>query len=122
MKLSASAAFAIYGALSLQRKTPLGLLSVASKLGGDTANSMLAVRDTYRHLEISGKRETAEAVLAVYGGVSGPPFRSSEITRRIRYFAAEHFMDDRTVYRRLNEARQIYDRILLQYENLSLKK
>ncbi len=122
MKFSAPAAFALYGALSLHKKTPLGFLSVMSRLGGPAANSMLAVRDTYRHLEISGKKETAEAVETVYGGASRLPFKSSEISRRIRHFAVGHYMDDRTVYRRLNEAKKIYDKMLCHYEDLTAKK
>ena len=122
MKLSASAAFAIYGALSLKDKTPLGFLSVISKLGSDSASAMLAVRDTYRHLEISGKHECAEAAHQIYGGAPYLPFRSSEVTRRIRYFAAQNYMDDRTVYRRLTEVRKIYARMLSHYEELTAKK
>ena len=121
MKLCASAAFAIYSALELHKKSPLGFLSVISRLGSSTAVSLLSVRDTYRHLEISNKKETAEAAKTVYGGVLRLPFKSSEITGRVRYFAAEHYMDDRTVYRRLSEARKIYEKTLCHYENLTKK-
>ncbi len=121
MKLSASAAFAVYGALELHKKTPLSFLLVVSRLGSDTASSMLAVRDTYRHLEISGKSECAEAARAVYGGAPCIPIKASQISSRIRCFAAANFMDDRTVYRRLTEAKKIYDRMLSHYENLTKK-
>ena len=121
MKLCASAAFAVYGALELHKKSPLGFLSVISRLGSNTADSMLSVRDTYRHLEISGKKETAHALKAVYGEVSRLPFKSAEITNRVRRFAADHYIDDRTVYRRLNEARRLYEKLLCHYESLTKK-
>ncbi len=87
MRLYAPAAFALYGALSLQKETPLGFLAVVSKLGGSTANAMLSVRDTYRHLELAGKEESILATRSVYGGASCFPFRNTEISARIRAFA-----------------------------------
>ena len=121
MQLSAPAAFALFGALKLHDKTPLGFLFIISRIGSDTANSMLAVRDTYRHLEISRKRECAEAARQVYGGAPCIPFKPSQITARVRSFAAENHMDDRTVYRRLIEAKKIYEGVLSHYENLTKK-
>ena len=119
MKLTAPAAFALFGALKLHDRAPLGFLFIVSKLGSDTANSMLAVRDTYRHLEISGKSECADAVREIYGGAPCIPFKPSQISARIRRFAAVNFMDGRTVYRRLTEAKGIYDKILSRYEALA---
>ena len=121
MKLSAPAAFSIFGALALHKKRPLSFLLVISKLGANTANAMLAVRDTYRHLEISGKAECADAVREIYGGAPCIPFKPSQITARVRRFAAENYMDDRTVYRRLTEVKKIYERALSHYENLTKK-
>ena len=121
MKLSAPEAFALYGALSLQKETPLGFLSAVSKMKWSTANSMLAVRDTYRHLELAGKEESAVAARTVYGGASCFPFENTEISARIRAFASDNFMDDRTVYRRLTEAKKIYEKMLSHYELLAEK-
>ena len=121
MKLSASAAFSIFGALMLHKKTPLDFLSIISKLGVDIANSMLAVRDTYRHLEISGKHECARAVREIYGGAPRAPIKATQITARVRLFATENYMDDRTVYRRLTEAKKIYERTLSRYDNITKK-
>ena len=68
---------------------------------------LLAVFDTLRFLEA-----TAEAVRAVYmiGGGKAPG--RNEISRRVRRFALSHNMDDRTVWRRLSEAKVLYNSLI----------
>lgn len=73
---------------------------------------LLAVFDTLRFLEATGQAETAEAVRAVYmiGGGKAPG--RNEISRRVRRFALSHNMDDRTVWRRLSDAKALYNSLI----------
>lgn len=69
---------------------------------------LLAVYDTLRFLEANGKGETADAVKAVYFSCRGRTPRKNEITYRVRSFALESNMDERTVWRRLEDAKALY--------------
>lgn len=76
------------------------------------ALDMLAVADTLRLLAILGRREAADAVRAVYFVGRGRRPRRNEISHRVRRFAADRYLDERTVYRRLSEAKHLLLKIL----------
>ncbi len=69
---------------------------------------LLAVNDMIRYLRSTGKCETIAAVEAVYFAGQGRTPRKNEITDRVRRFAVCHSMDERTVWRRLDEAKRLY--------------
>ncbi len=69
---------------------------------------LLAVNDTIRCLIAMGRDETVSALEAVYFAGQGRTPRKNEITDRVRRFALAHSMDERTVWRRLDEAKRLY--------------
>ena len=72
---------------------------------------MLSVYDTLRLLFLDGDEETLEAIFRVY--FSGRQYRLSgrDTSERVARLAKEQYCDDRTVYRRLEKARKIYERV-----------
>ena len=75
---------------------------------------LLSVYDTLRFLEADGKKETADAVRAIYFSCRGRTPRKNEINYRVRGFALESSMDERTVWRRLEEAKALYIKLVNQ--------
>ena len=75
---------------------------------------MLAVHDTLHFLSVSGKSESADAVRYVYFAARGRVPRKNEISDRVRRFARMYYLDERTVWRRLSEAKSLYIKILEQ--------
>ena len=69
---------------------------------------MLAVADTLRLLRYMGRHETVDALRSVYFAGRGRRLRRNEVSHRVRRFAAEHYLDERTVYRRLSHAIDVY--------------
>ncbi len=74
-----------------------------------TALDMLAVFDTLRLLEFLGDMIALRAVRDIYFATAGSKPHSNEITLRIRRLADEMHCDDRTVYRRLKKARDMWE-------------
>lgn len=72
---------------------------------------MLGVYDTLRLLFLDGDEETLDAIFKVY--FSGRQYRLSgrETSERVTRLANEQYCDDRTIYRRLEKARKIYERV-----------
>ena len=83
---------------------------------GDEENAyrMLAVYDTLRLLRANGKDVSADAVEYVYMEDTSKILRKNEISFRVLKFAALNFMDIRTVWRRLAEAKELYLKLLEQ--------
>ena len=73
------------------------------------ALDMLAVFDTLRLLEFLGDIIALRAVRDIYFATAGSKLHSNEITLRIRRLADELHCDDRTVYRRLKKARDMWE-------------
>jgi len=73
------------------------------------ALDMLAVFDTLRLLEFLGDMIALRAVRDIYFATAGSKPHSNEITLRIRRLADELHCDDRTVYRRLKKARDMWE-------------
>lgn len=69
---------------------------------------MLAVFDTLRLLEVSGEAIALRAVREIYFATAKRKPHSNEITLRIRRLADEAHCDDRTVYRHLRKARDLW--------------
>ncbi len=73
------------------------------------ALDMLAVFDTLRLLEFLGDMIALRAVRDIYFATAGSKLHANEITLRIRRLADEVHCDDRTVYRRLKKARDMWE-------------
>ena len=80
----------------------------------ESAAEIVAVYQTIQALELSGRKETANAVRAVYFRYASRPLKKNEVTWRVRRFATEGYMDERTVYRHLRIAKALF---LNFYEN-----
>ena len=76
------------------------------------AISMLAVCDTLRILRLSGKTAALSAVRQVWMVHCFSPIGKQEISMRVRKASFLLFCDDRTVYRYLRTAADIYSEIL----------
>ncbi len=83
-----------------------------------SAFRMLAVYDTLRLLEANGKGVSADAVRYVYFDAQGRTPRKNEISFRVLKFASLNYMDVRTVWRRISEAKELYLNLLKQ-QNLN---
>lgn len=72
---------------------------------------MFAVYDTLRLLELNGDEETLKALRSIY--FEGRAYRLTkyEMGRRVCALANELYCDDRTIYRRLEKARELYEKI-----------
>ena len=75
---------------------------------------LLAVYDTLITLRAQGKYECADAVSYVYFAEKGRVPRKNEVSFRVRRFAQKNCMDERTVWRRISEAKELYLAILEQ--------
>ena len=72
---------------------------------------MLAVFDLLRILELNGENETIDAIKQVYFYGKNYRLTKTELGGRVSALAREKYCDDRTVYRRLERARDMYERI-----------
>lgn len=110
IKEKAAQAFRSYARLSLcDCKSALYVLCrIRGMCGKKTALDMLAVLDTLRLLELEGDVIALRAVREIYFATAKRPLRSNEISMRVRRLAYESNCDDRTVYRRLQKARDIW--------------
>ena len=75
------------------------------------ALDMLAVYDTMRILCAFGEEDAAEAVREVYFASWGRLPSRSEIGMRVLRFSAERYCDERTVYRKLQMAKRLYETV-----------
>ena len=75
-----------------------------------TKLDMLAVFDTLRLLELSDETETLIAIRRVY--LEGRTHRVTkhELGRRVSELARDLYCDDRTIYRRLEKARELFEK------------
>lgn len=104
--------FRRFARLGLDRQT-LSVFEVYNVIRGMTksdsaALDMLAVYDALRLLTASGQGECAQAVRAVYFWGAGRRPRKNDVTYRIRRLAFDLHCDERTVYRRLETAKNLY--------------
>ena len=105
--------YAAYGFDRLERDA----FDMLDSIRGCTANReeagrMLAVYDTLRLLDYEGRREELLALREVYFRGAGRRLRRNDITWRVQRFATDHFMDARTVYRRLARVKRLYFTVL----------
>ena len=75
------------------------------------ALELLAVFDTLRLLnyETDG---AADAVRAIFFNLHLSPLRKNDMTYAVRFYAADHHYDERTVYRQLQRAERMYLHLL----------
>ena len=87
-------------------------LDIACKIRGictdSSALDMLAVFDTLRLLEFLDDTIALRAVREIYFATAKTILHSNEISFRIRRLADEMNCDDRTVYRKLKRARDLW--------------
>ena len=76
------------------------------------AASLLAVCDTLRILRLTHKKATLSAVRQIWRARPFAPLKRQEISFRVRKAAFLLFCDDRTVYRYLHTAAELYGNIL----------
>ena len=72
---------------------------------------MLAVYDTLRLLWLDGEIETINALRDVYFAGKAYRLTKHDISARVLAIAQENHCDERTVYRRLEKARILYEKI-----------
>lgn len=94
-----------YNPIQVYKKIDVLCVSRRSRL------DMLAVYDTLRLLWLENESETIEAIKEVY--FAGKIYRLTkhDISARVLAIAQEKHCDERTVYRRLERARKIYEKI-----------
>lgn len=80
------------------------------------ARRLLAVYDTVRFLRLTGNRDVLKAVYAIYFSHAGCTMRANEVSQRVLRHAYENNCDERTVYRRLSYAIEIYRKMLADAE------
>ena len=110
MKEKAAHAFRCYARLSLcSCNSALQIVCRIRGICGESAAlDMLAVLDTLRLLELDGDTLALRAVREIYFATAGKRLRAGEITLRVRRLAYEEHCDDRTVYRRLRRACEVW--------------
>ncbi len=111
MKEKAAQAFRSYARLSLCNcNSDLQVLCRIRGICGDAAAlDMIAVFDTIRLLELDGDTLALRAIKDIYFATATKRLRAGEITLRVRRLAWEESCDDRTVYRRLEKVRRVWD-------------
>ena len=72
---------------------------------------MLAVFDTIRLLELMNDNDTLLAINRVYFDGRAHRVTKYELGRRVCALAQEQYCDERTIYRRLEKARNIFEKI-----------
>ena len=110
MTEKAARAFRCYARLGLNNEC--SALNTMCKIRGICTDSaaldMLAVFDTLRLLEFLDDQIALRAVNDIYFETSKSKIRSNEITLRIRRLANEMHCDDRSIYRKLKKARDLW--------------
>ena len=76
------------------------------------ALELLGVYDMMRLLSLTDN-ESAEAVRAVYFSGGGRTPKRNQTGMRVLRFATEHSCDERTVYRRLHAAKELYYHLII---------
>ncbi len=122
--LPAARAFRRFARLGLDRRH-LDVFEAYQVISGVTscraaALDMLAAYDTLRLLSASGQQETVRAVRTVYFGCARQRPRKNDVTYRVLRLAHELHCDERTVYRRLEAARQLYTTLRDSYQSGSM--
>ena len=72
---------------------------------------MLAVYDTLRLLELSNDDDVLIAIFRVYLAGKTHRLTKHELGNRVAQLSREQYCDDRTIYRRLEKARTIFEKI-----------
>jgi len=78
------------------------------------AFKLLAVYDTVRLLELTDP-ETLGAIRAVYFFDRGKTPQRSQTSHRVLRYAGDNNCDERTVYRRLRSAKELYYHLVREY-------
>ncbi len=117
-------AFLKYARFGFDRRG-LSSLEAARRFRGCSSSDaealrLLCVYDMLRVLEAQGKEEYAEAVRAVYFSRLGRTPRKNDIVFAVRRFALANHMDERTVWRKIEYAKALYNSLLQgQMQSLS---
>lgn len=106
-------AFRRFARLGLDKeKEPLAFLRRIKRAGSESVVlDLFAVWETLRFLEAAGKCDTAEAARRVYFFAPEMKLMPNELTYRVICVAGELHCDERTLYRRLREARALWRKL-----------
>jgi len=77
----------------------------------ETVKRLFAVYDTLRLLNYAGRKDELRAIYAIYFATHGRKPRKNEIHLRALHHAFERNCDIRTVYRRLNYSKRLFNSI-----------
>jgi hypothetical protein len=112
----AAYAFRKYARLGLDRRSlrPFEVYDVIRGVcrSEEEAQQLLAVYDTVRLLALASP-EALLALRAVYFFNRGKKPLKNQIGHRVLRFASDNHCDERTVYRRLREAKEMYYHLLI---------
>lgn len=105
-------AFRKYARYGFHRRD-VDVFEMCKLVGGVSPNNvealkMMAVYETLRALLALGMSETVMIVGEVYFKFPERPLKKNEVTMRVRRAATELYMDERTVYRHLNTAKELF--------------
>ena len=94
-------------------KTDFNIFEICEAARGASSNKKeaaetVAVYLTLKTLEFTGREEIAATVRKVYFKYASRPLKKNEISWRVRRFAADYYMDERTVYRHLKSAKELF--------------
>lgn len=78
---------------------------------------LISVHETLLLLRATGREECVEAIRYIYFSERGRTPKKNEISFRVRRFARMNSMDERTVWRRIEEAKSLLRRIVEIREN-----
>lgn len=101
--------YAMYGFHKRRMKVFEAYASIRGIMPDESlALDMLTVFDTLRLLSASGQNDCVRAVREIYFAGRGRAMGKNELTLRVRRHAFENHCDERTVWRRLLRARELY--------------
>lgn len=112
-------AFVLYGRLSLHKNDSSLFWRATARLPKSEKYSLRAVKDCISTLKFLGENETLDALYNTYFTVGRSERKNAPITSAVKKFAQSNYMDERTVYRRLEKASKLYISILNEPSFLS---
>lgn len=83
----------------------------SEKVESETSRRILTVYDTLRLLGFMGRNNEIRAMYAVYFSTNGRKPKKNELHLRVLRHAYEQNCDERTVYRRLNYGKKLFNYI-----------
>jgi hypothetical protein len=103
-----TAAFRLYAALHCPTESEISSMHIVDERTTIAVKlDLIAVYQTMKDLDSSGKNYICKAIEAIYFVEPKRPLKKGEIDSRALSFAMSNYVDKRTVWRWLKEARQL---------------